>query len=94
MRAGPLRSRLEKDKKRVLKWMEIGSMDEVLKDGPKWWLMAISWAGGEMSEVVTMLWAVPEEVILKGIKTGDTPLHDGTVLMLFPRLGQYLTKFC
>ena len=27
-------------------------MEEVLKDGPGWWTMAVAWAEGEMSEVV------------------------------------------
>ena len=63
LRAGKPKSSLEKEKRRVLRWMEVRSMEEVQKDGPIWWLIAVAWARGEMSEVVTMIGAVSEEII-------------------------------
>ena len=42
---------------------ESQKMEEVQKDGPIWWLIAVAWARGEMSEVVTMIGAVSEEII-------------------------------
>ena len=36
MRSGNLKVRLERDKERVLRWMETGRMDDVLKGGPNW----------------------------------------------------------
>ena len=47
-----LKARMEKDRHRVLRLMEVRRMEEVLKDGPDWWPMAVAWPGGEMSEVV------------------------------------------
>ena len=51
MRVGKLKARLEKDRHRVLRLMEVRRMEEVLEDGPGWWPMAIAWAGGDVSEV-------------------------------------------
>jgi hypothetical protein len=50
IRAGNLKTRLDRDKNRVLRWMETKVIDEVLKDGPNWWLMTIAWAGGDPNQ--------------------------------------------